>query len=266
MPLSFIKMHGLGNDFVFLDGMESDFDIQPEQVVAMCNRHTGIGADGTVTVRPSADADCWMDYRNSDGTVAEMCGNAVRCVAKFMIDRGYATSHNIAVQTGAGIKQIEAVSINGATEYRVNMGSPELRREFIPMLGAASEQVVSEPIRMSDREARITAVQTGNPHAVEFVDNVETVPLHAWGPATESHPAFPNKTNAEFAQVLDRENIRMRVWERGCGETLACGTGAVATGVAGVLNELTEPRVNVLAPKSVPSLLSLIVSQSFFIV
>lgn len=243
--LPFVKMHGLGNDFVFLDGLESDLDLTPQQVIALCHRRTGIGADGTVTVRRCAEADYWMDYRNSDGTVAEMCGNALRCLARFVIAAGYESRPTFTIRTGAGVKTV-TVAANGATsEITVNMGAPVLERRAIPMLGPEAAQVVDEPLQVAGREVRITAVQTGNPHAIEFVEDVAATPVEVWGPAMETHAAFPNKVNAEFAQVVDAENIRLRVWERGCGETLACGSGAVATAVAGVLTKRTNPSVKV---------------------
>ena len=244
--LPFVKLHGLGNDFVVLDGLESDLDLTPEQVVAMCDRRTGIGADGTITVRRCAEADYWMDYRNSDGTVAEMCGNGLRCLARFVQDQGHETRDTFTVKTGTDVKTLRLQpGGNGTPDITVNMGPPVLERAHIPMLGDPTDRVIDEPLHVGDRDVRITAVQTGNPHAVQFVDDVRGAPLHLWGPAMEMHPAFPNKVNAEFAQVLDRNNIRLRVWERGCGETLACGSGAVATAVAGALNDLTERTVRI---------------------
>lgn len=244
--LPFIKMHGLGNDFVFLNGLETDPGLTPEQVVALCDRRTGIGADGTVIVRRCAEADYWMDYRNSDGTPAEMCGNALRCLGAFVRREGDEQRETFTVLTGAGVKTL-TVARNGqaAPEVTVNMGPPVLERARIPMLGEPAARVVNEPLRVGGRDVRITAVQTGNPHAVQFVDDIDAVPLHVWGPAMETHAAFPQKVNAEFAQIVDRENIRLRVWERGCGETLACGSGAVAAAVAASLNDLTGRAVNV---------------------
>lgn len=249
IDVPFVKMHGLGNDFVFFDGLASDLDLTPDQVVAICDRHTGVGADGTVCVRRCDDADFWMDYRNSDGSVAEMCGNGLRCLVRFVADHGYEQRDTFTVKTGAGVKQV-SIRRNGRAdpEITVNMGAPVLERARIPMLGEPAPRVVHEPLRVDGRDTRITAVQVGNPHAVQFVEDVAAVPLAEWGPAMESHPAFPSKVNAEFVQVLDRRNVRMRIWERGCGETLASGSGSVATAVASVLNDFTDRVVHVHLP------------------
>ena len=243
--MHFVKMHGLGNDFVFLDGLHADMTIAPDQVVALCDRRSGIGADGVIIVRSCAEADFWMDYRNSDGSAAEMCGNGLRCLAKYVTDRGYAPGPEFTILTGGGVKTARIDGANSDMHITVNMGTPVLDRAAIPMRGAPSERVVDEPIQVAGRQARITAVQVGNPHAVEFVPDVAAVPLADWGAALEHHEAFPQRVNAAFAQVIDRENVRLRVWERGCGETLACGSGAVATGVAGALNNLTDRCVTV---------------------
>ncbi len=244
--MPFVKMHGLGNDFVVFNGLDTDLELTPAQVVAICDRHTGVGADGTITVRRCAEADFWMDYRNSDGTAAEMCGNGLRCVVKFVADGGYEQRERFTVKTGAGVKDV-VIRANGdaGAVITVNMGAPVLERARIPMLGDPAPQVVDEPLCVDGRDTRITAVQTGNPHAVQFVDDVLAVPLHAWGAAMETHPAFPQKVNAEFVQVLDRQNVRMRIWERGCGETLASGSGSVATAVASALNDFTDRTVTV---------------------
>lgn len=247
--LAFTKMHGLGNDFVFFDGLESDLDLTPDEVMAICDRHTGVGGDGTITVRRCADADYWMDYRNSDGSAAEMCGNGLRCVARFVATHAGEQRDAFTVQAGAGVYELR-VQHNGASDplITVNMGAPVLERARIPMRGAPAAQVVNEPIVVGGRDTCITAVQTGNPHAVQFVEDVAAVPLHEWGPAMEHHDAFPHKVNAEFVQVLDRQNIRIRIWERGCGETLASGSGSTAAAVASALNDLTDRTVNVHLP------------------
>ncbi|MGQ9557594.1 MAG: diaminopimelate epimerase [Desulfurispora sp.] len=252
--MQFIKMHGLGNDFVVVNWLgqpeppcrEADLSGLARRV---CDRHFGIGADGLVLLRPSKTADVRMQIINSDGSEAEMCGNAIRCVALYLYSQGLVPKRLLEVETGAGIMRPEIVlapdgSVSGV---RVDMGQPRLERGQIPMQGPAG-RVVDEPLAAAGQEFRVTCVSMGNPHCVIFVPDVAQVPLAEWGPQVENHPAFPRKTNVEFVQVLGRDEVRMRVWERGAGSTLACGTGACATAVAASLNGLTGRRVRVNLP------------------
>ncbi|GIP36725.1 diaminopimelate epimerase [Paenibacillus sp. J31TS4] len=250
--MNFTKMHGLGNDFIVIAG---ERDLPPdvsERAVRLCNRYFGIGADGLVYILPSERADYRMRIINSDGTEAEQCGNAIRCVAKYifdhgMLDRTAGTSGQtgeaceLTVETiGAGVQKVRVLAENGrARSVRVDMGEPVLRPADVPAL-VDGVQAVDLPIETDGRGFRFTAVSMGNPHCVIFVDNAPGFPLAEWGPQLEKHPLFPNKTNVEFATVRSRDHVDMRVWERGAGPTLACGTGACATMVASVLNGHTD--------------------------
>lgn len=240
MEIRFSKMHGLGNDFVFIEDLAEEFELSPEAVEWFCDRNFGIGGDGLILVRPATtpDADFFMLYYNSDGTTAEMCGNGVRCFAKYVVDHGLvaADADSVRVETLGGIKPITftrdyAGNLDMAT---VDMGAPILTPADIPTT-LSGDQVFECPIETEFGEFRITAVSMGNPHAIIWVDDVETAPVETVGPAIENHPAFPRKTNVEFAQYVGDDLIRLRVWERGVGETLACGTGACATLVAASL-------------------------------
>jgi diaminopimelate epimerase len=248
--MKFLKVHGLGNDFILVDAREEkDLPAAAEGLaelaVKVCDRNFGIGADGLVLIREADDADIYMQIINSDGSAAEMCGNAIRCAAGYMYERGEIRENILHVKTLAGIKVPEIIARNGREVLvRVDMGEPVLERQRIPMLGEPGA-VIGEPLQVEGHTFKVTAVSMGNPHCVIFTDDVEAVPLAAWGPKIEAHPAFPRKTNVEFVQVLDREEINMRVWERGAGPTLACGTGACASVVAGVLNNLTARKVRV---------------------
>lgn len=241
--MKFTKMHGIGNDYVYVNCFKETVT-QPEAVaVFVSDRHFGIGSDGLILIKPSAVADCEMAMYNADGSKAEMCGNGIRCVAKYMFDYGLTDKTQVAVATPAGIKQIRLEVKDGkAVSARVDMGEPVLTPALVPVL-AEGEQAVNVPIRAGGREYAMTCVSMGNPHAVVFMDQVEELAIEAVGPDFENHPLFPKRTNTEFARVLDRGNIRMRVWERGSGETLACGTGACATAVAGILCGLCDRRV-----------------------
>jgi len=215
----------------------------------ICNRHTGVGADGLVLILSSEQADVRMRIFNSDGSEAQMCGNAIRCVARYLYERGLVPKKKIKVDTLAGIIVPEIVlgansAENKVSMVKVDMGKPMLERSDIPMLGPPGK-VVGEKLAVDGREIQVTAVSMGNPHCVIFVDDVDEFPLDQVGPAVERHPSFPERTNVEFVQVMNWKEVRMRVWERGAGETLACGTGACATTVAGVLNNLTGRTVTV---------------------
>ncbi|WP_339278583.1 diaminopimelate epimerase [Paenibacillus sp. FSL W8-1187] len=239
--MQFTKMNGLGNDFIVVYG-ERDLPAGVDKLaVELCNRYFGIGADGLVYILPSERADFRMRIINSDGSEAEQCGNAIRCVAKYVYDHGHADKESLTIETlGAGVQQVELTTRDGKVELvRVDMGEPILSGLQVPTTIDA-ERVVSYPIEAGGREFRFTAVSMGNPHAVIYVDDAASFDLAEWGPKLETHPMFPRKTNVEFVTVNSREQADMRVWERGAGPTLACGTGACATLVSSVLNGLTD--------------------------
>ncbi len=240
--MRFSKMHGAGNDFVVVDGFAHPIDdartARFSQLV--CDRHFGVGADGLIYVVPSTEADFGMRMFNPDGSEAEMCGNGIRCAAKFAFEKKLVRANPVRVETLAGIKTIE-LKVDGdrVTAAKVDMGEPRIERNEIPMIGAEG-RVVSEPLPVGGHTLLVTCVSMGNPHCVTFVEDVENYPVHEVGPLVERHELFPSRTNVEFVQVINRREIRMRVWERGAGETLACGTGACASAVAAVLNDFTE--------------------------
>lgn len=243
--MQFTKYTGLGNDFVFLDGKTALSVQDPFSLaVQMCDRRFGVGADGLVLLLPSDKADVRMRIINSDGSEAEMCGNASRCVALHMFTRGLTDKKQISLDTLAGIIRTDIIDLDKKL-VRVDMGQPRLTRGQIPMTGAADERAVNVSLDVNGTQIYGTAVSMGNPHLVTFVENAQTAPVAELGPLLEKHPAFPRKTNVEFVQVLDDKTVRMRVWERGAGITSACGTGACATAAACVLNGKTGPRVTV---------------------
>lgn len=238
-------MHGLGNDFIIIDDREAELDFEPEAVAWFCDRNFGIGADGLILVRPALaeEADFAWWFRNSDGSIAEMCGNGIRCFAKYLVDKGLvpADQDQVKIETAIGIYDIaiERDEQGLAAYATVDMGEPILTPALIPTnLGCEDPDnpVVGCDFPTSLGSVRVTCVSMGNPHCVTFVDDVEAAPVETMGPEIETSSAFPNKTNVEFAQIVDQDYIRLRVWERGCGETLACGTGACATVVAASLN------------------------------
>jgi len=243
--LEFTKAQGAGNDFMLVNCLSHN-PLEGRDLgklaVRFCDRNFGIGGDGLVLILPSASADYRMQIINSDGSEAEMCGNATRCVAKYLFDRNLA-GKTIRLETLAGIKII-GVAGEG---YSVNMGAPALDATEIPVTGFQG-RVVSQPLTIDGRRFNMTCVSMGNPHCVIFTDDLAEIPLDKLGPAIETHPAFPRKTNVEFAKVLSRDEVRVRVWERGAGITLACGTGACATLVAGVLNGLLDRKATVHLP------------------
>lgn len=243
--MQFTKYTGLGNDFVFLDGKTALSVQDPFSLaVKMCDRRFGVGADGLVLLLPSDKADVRMRIINSDGSEAEMCGNASRCVALHMFTRGLTDKKQIALDTLAGIIRTDIINLKEGL-VRVDMGVPRLTRGQIPMTGVADERAVNVPLLVNGEQIFGTAVSMGNPHFVTFVGDAQTAPVAALGPVLEKHPAFPRKTNVEFVQVLDNKTVRMRVWERGAGITSACGTGACATAAACVLNGKTGPCITV---------------------
>lgn len=233
--MKFTKMHGAGNDYIYVNGFEETIRDRSAFAVKVSDRHFGIGSDGLICIDPSDVADCKMDMYNADGSQGKMCGNGVRCVAKFAYDNGIAKKDEIAVETLSGIKYIRVFTENGkVVRARVNMGRPILTPREIPTtLGA--DTAVKQALTVDGRDYEVTCVSMGNPHCVTFVDDVWSLDLPAIGPGFERHPAFPERVNTEFIRVEDARHLDMRVWERGSGETLACGTGACASVVAAVL-------------------------------
>lgn len=245
--MRFTKVQGLGNDFVLINCLEEEFVTPdfPGLAVKTCNRYFGVGADGLVLLLRSDKADFLMRIFNSDGSEAEMCGNAIRCVAKYLFEHGLVRKEKIWIETLAGIRVPELLLEAGEVRLvRVDMGEPRLDRLEIPMAGPAG-QVVGEVHEIEDVEYRLTAVSMGNPHCIIFVPELDQVGLNTAGPRVESHEAFPHKTNVEFVQVISGDEIKIKVWERGAGPTLACGTGACAAVVAGFLNGYTGRKVTV---------------------
>ncbi len=248
MEFTFSKWNGLGNDFVIVDGAREKIkeDEYAETAVKVCDRHFGVGADGLVFLLPSEQADYRMRIFNPDGSEAEMCGNATRCIAKYAYENKFIQKTAFTLETGAGIIRPEILLRDGVYDtVRVDMGEPVLEGERIPVAGFGTSHIVGEALEVAGRTYRITCVSMGNPHCVIFVDDVEKVRLAEIGPLFETHARFPKKTNVEFVEVKDRSHMRMRVWERGAGVTLACGTGASATLVAAVLNGLTGRKADI---------------------
>ena len=244
--MKFTKMQGLGNDYVYVNCLKETIADPPALAKKISDRHFGVGSDGLIMINPSDKADFEMEMYNADGSRAEMCGNGIRCVAKYVYDYGLTDKTRISVETLAGIKYLDLTVENGKVSLvRVDIGRPILDPENIPVQ-AEGRRVVDEPLTVDGKEYRMTCVSMGNPHAVIFVDqDVRELPLEQIGPSFENHERFPKRINTEFARVLDRRTVEMRVWERGSGETLACGTGTCATAVACVLNGLTEDEITV---------------------
>ncbi|MWC26725.1 diaminopimelate epimerase [Paenibacillus sp. MMS18-CY102] len=239
--MEFTKMHGLGNDFVVFAGYQELPENVSQLAIDLCNRFFGIGADGLVYILPSENADFKMRIINSDGSEAEQCGNAIRCVAKYVYDNGLTSNTDITIETlGAGVQQVQLNVQDGqVATVRVDMGQPILEGLKVPTTVDA-DRVIAHPIEVDGREFTFTAVSMGNPHCVIYVDDAANFDLLTWGPKLEKHPMFPRKINVEFVSVNSRTHTDMRVWERGAGPTLACGTGACATVVSSVLNGLTD--------------------------
>lgn len=244
--MKFTKMQGLGNDYVYVNCLKEKIQNPSELAKKISDRHFGVGSDGLIMINPSDKADFEMEMYNADGSRGEMCGNGIRCVGKYVYDYGLTDKTNISVETLGGIKHLELYVEEGkVVRVKVDMGHPILKPAEIPVV-ADGEQAVDEPIEVEGKEYRMTCVSMGNPHAVIFVDtDVKELPLETIGPKFENHKRFPNRVNTEFVRVIDRHTAQMRVWERGSGETLACGTGACAVAVACALNGLTEDDVTV---------------------
>lgn len=243
--MRFTKMEGIGNDYVYINCFTETVENPESLAVAMSDRHFGIGGDGIILIKPSDKADFTMDMYNADGSRSEMCGNGIRCVGKYVYDYGLTDKTSIAIETLAGIKYLDLTVENGKVSMvTVDMGAPVLEAALVPVQ-SENEQVIDEKITVAGTDYYMTCVSVGNPHAVMFVEDTDTFPLETIGPLFEHHERFPNRVNAEFVQVLDRKTVKMRVWERGTGETLACGTGSCATAVACILNHKTDDEVTV---------------------
>ena len=241
--MKFTKMHGCGNDYVYVNLFEEHIDDPAEMSIKVSDRHFGIGSDGLITIEPSDIADFRMRIYNADGSEAEMCGNGIRCVAKYVYDHKLTDKTEISVQTGAGVKILKLfVEGDKVEQVTVDMGEPVLAPAEIPVV-ADGDRVVDEPIEVCGKEWRMTCVSMGNPHAVVFVDDVENFELEKYGPHFENHERFPKRTNTEFVHVVSRTEASMRVWERGSAETWACGTGTCATVMACILNGKTDNKV-----------------------
>lgn len=243
--MKFTKMHGLGNDYVYVNCFEEKIDNPPAVARFVSDRHFGIGSDGLIMINPSKTADFEMEMYNADGSRGEMCGNGIRCVAKYVYDYGLTDKTQISVETLGGIKYLDLTVEDGKVSLvKVDMGKPELEADLIPII-SEREQVIDEPIEVDGKEYHMTGVSMGNPHAVIYVDDVKGLDLEKIGPKFENHERFPKRINTEFVHCIDRQTVEMRVWERGSGETLACGTGACAVAVSSILNNLIDTQVTV---------------------
>ena len=243
--MKFTKMQGIGNDYVYVNCFEEKVENPGKLAVRVSDRHFGIGSDGLILIKPSERADFCMEMYNADGSEGAMCGNGVRCVGKYVYDYGLTEQTSIQVETKSGIKYLDLTVEEGkVSQVRVNMGAPELSPSGIPVL-ADGDKVLDAPIMVDGREYRMTCVSMGNPHAVVYLNDVKNLEIEKIGPMFEMHPCFPDRVNTEFVRVVDGHTLEMRVWERGSGETLACGTGACAVAVASILNGHVSGEVTV---------------------
>ncbi|WMJ89507.1 diaminopimelate epimerase [Anaerocolumna sp. MB42-C2] len=243
--MKFTKMQGCGNDYVYVNCFIEKVDNPEEIAKIVSDRHFGIGSDGLILIKPTDKADFYMDMYNSDGSKSQMCGNGIRCVAKYVYDYGLTDKLNISIETGAGIKYLDLkVKENKVSEVTVDMGSPITKASMIPVI-SDSQEVIAKPVNAAGAEYLVTCVSMGNPHAIIFVDDTKNIDIEKVGPLFEHHSMFPERTNTEFIHVVDKSTIDMRVWERGSGETLACGTGACASVYACIWNGFTEDNVTV---------------------
>lgn len=233
--IRFTKMHGISNDYIYIDCMDHVPDRLDELAVLMSDRHCGVGGDGIILILPSANADFMMRIFNADGSEAKMCGNGIRCVGKFVYDKGLTDKTTVSVDTLSGVKVLRLHLKDGVVDtVTVDMGEPVIDAGMVPVI-CTGRQKVEEPVATAAGELKLTAVSMGNPHGVVFVDDLSQVDVHAVGRELEVHPMWPDRANIEFAEVISPSEIRMRVWERGSGETMACGTGACATAVAAAI-------------------------------
>lgn len=243
--MKFTKMHGLGNDYVYVNCFEEKVENPKEVAIKVSDRHFGIGSDGLILIKPSQKADFFMEMYNADGSQSEMCGNGIRCVAKYVYDFGLTDKTEIAIDTLAGIKYLTLHIEDGkVATVTVDMGCPILEAKEIPVM-SEEEKFIAKPVEVLGTCYSVTAVSMGNPHGIVFVEDVKNFPVHEVGKVFEVHEIFPRRANIEFLEVLDRKTANMRVWERGSGETLACGTGTCASVVAGVLNGKLDREVTV---------------------
>lgn len=250
MSIPFVKMQGIGNDYVYVDATAQSWANEEALARLISDRHFGVGGDGLIWIKnaTSTAAKYRMQMHNADGSVSEMCGNGLRCVAKFLFDRGMETSREFPIETGAGNLLVEITQVQGgkATAVRINMGQPRLERGVIPMTGPAGERAVDQPIEVGGNHFRFTGVSMGNPHCVIFPDGpVTDAMVLGCGPLLEHHEAFPRRVNVEFVEIVSPSRLKQRTWERGAGETLACGTGASAVCVAGVLSGRSQRKVTI---------------------
>lgn len=243
--MKFTKMQGIGNDYVYVNCFQEQIENPSEVSRRISDRHFGIGSDGLILIKPSERADFEMEMYNADGSQGAMCGNGMRCVGKYVYDYGLTDKTQVSVDTKSGIKYLDlTVENKKVKQVRVNMGAPVLETKAVPMI-YEGEKVISQPLNVGEDIYEITAVSMGNPHAVVYMEDVKNLPLEEIGPKFEKHAAFPESVNTEFVRVINRSTVEMRVWERGSGETLACGTGACAVAVASILNGYTEDEVTV---------------------
>lgn len=241
--MKFTKMHGLGNDYVCINGFHERISTPENVAVKLCNRHFGIGADGLLLILPSEMADFKMELYNADGSSAKMCGNGIRCLGKYVFEHGLTRSQELTIETLSGLHHISLGIISDKVEnVKADMGVPILNAHSIP-IRSEKDIVFQEPIQVCQKEFLMTGVSMGNPHVVIFVEDLEELPMERWGLEFEFHPRFPDRINVEFCKIIDDRRVQVRVWERGVGETLACGTGACAVVVAAVLNGFAEREV-----------------------
>ena len=241
-------MHGLGNDFVMVDAFEEKLDeaTLPERARELCDRHFGIGADGLILVLPSRVANFRMRIFNPDGSEPESCGNGIRCFARFVYDRKKTADTTLTVETLGGVQTLKLNVAGGTVQtVRADLGEPAFARRLIPMRGPEEGEALNEKVKADGARLDVTCLSVGNPHCVTFVDDVERFPVEKLGPQLEHHSLFPRRTNVEFVQVLNRRELRVRVWERGAGETLACGSGACASVIAAARTERADRRATV---------------------
>lgn len=240
MTINFSKMHGLGNDYIYINCLENYLENASDIAVRMSDRHFGVGSDGLILIMPSQECDYRMEMYNRDGSRGKMCGNAIRCVGKYLYDFGITDKDDILIETDSGPRRLQLQTCAGVVEQvSVDMGQPVFEPDKIPVIWPQAD-AINISLTAGGREYRLSCLSMGNPHAVIFADDVEGIDLPGIGPLLENHPMFPDRINVEFVQVIDRSNLRMRVWERGAGETMACGTGACAALAAAVRNGLSD--------------------------
>ena len=243
--MEFTKMHGIGNDYVYVNCFKEKVENPAKVAMFVSDRHLGIGGDGLILIKPSQVADFEMDMYNADGSRGAMCGNGIRCVAKYVYDYGLTNKTQISIDTPSGIKYLNlTVEAGKAVLIKVNMGKAELAAAKVPII-STKEEVIDEPIEIDGQEYNITAISMGNPHVVVYMEDIKNLEIEKIGSKFENNEMFPDRVNTEFVKVLDEDTVEMRVWERGSGETLACGTGACAVAVASALNGYTKDKVTV---------------------